>query len=191
MTKEFEIYEHGKGGAHCNENGFSFRKEGPVYDECFMCGNELEYVETEEVDASLPEVEERTKNVIHDLEPKERAIFFGMTMESLRGNWTTVRERCAIIGEICDVGCGNILSDDFLSAAKSKARTQVVFARAQYQYNDGRIFRGDSNGCYGKLWEQVEKDPEKMRILSTYIPNDMTFDDWKLKKIEEEVEAEN
>lgn len=184
-TITYEIYKHAS-PTSCSEGPLSYRKDrGGHRDECFMCDTELEQVDTEVISTELVDPDDSVIEQCERCSDYERAVFLGMNMESLRGNWSQVTERCAIVGAICDMGVGDELSDEFLESARSKAVTLTVRKRATGQYPDGRMFRGQTDGCYGKLWDEVDKDPQIMRRFATYIPHDMTFDKHYFDRLDE------
>lgn len=179
-TRTFVLFEH-PDDVSCREGGRSYRKKlyendgAGVNLECWNCETELEEAGEEEVATEFPEVSEEIQEFIEGLTDYERALYLGMTMESLRGNWRTAERRLAIIGAICEEGVGDVLSDEFMERTENRARNSLVKVRGTHQHFDGRRFRGSHDGCYGKLWEEVEKDEDAMRRLVAYIPNDMTW----------------
>lgn len=179
-TRTFVLFAH-PDGVNCREAGRSYRKklyendDATINLECWKCDSELVEAGEEEVSAEFPEVSPEIQEFIEGLTDYERAVYLGMVMESLRGNWSTSKRRLGIIGAICEEGVGDELSDEFMERTENRARGALVKERGKYQHFDGRRFRGESNGCYGKLWREVEKDEDLMRRFIGYIPNDKTW----------------
>lgn len=139
-----------------------------------------------------PVLEDERQEVLQHLSEDDRVTLLGMTMKSLRGNWTTTEEREALVHWLCDeIGS---LPETYLARVKWNAFL------CNGHHIDGRIFRdgdrrnglhgsmasmvvGDDrtdndgwHGTYQELWEMGhEPDSEEKSRLSKYIPNDLTY----------------
>jgi hypothetical protein len=193
MSSTYYIYEH-RDGEDCNETmggGRAVHEQRQDFDKdstppCsgINCENDLVFERTVTVEDALPDPPEFRQEFIDGLSAYERALMLGMAMQSIRGNWRQLRKRLGIIGYICEVGVGDHLSEEFIDRTESTARSLLRKRKVAYRYPDGRAFRGQGDGRYGKLWEAVEKDPTKMRPLASHLPNDMTWDAWKFDQME-------
>jgi hypothetical protein len=190
---DYHVFEH-RDGEECDDRfggGRTRRADTITKDDTFTCishecDNELVYSHTIEYDESLPEVPDFRRTYIEALSDYERALLLGMTMESIRGSWTQLNKRLGIIGYICDVGVGEQLSDDFINSTKDNAQRLWRRRHLPHKHPDGRLFRGNYDGTYGKLWDEVEQDIETMESLASFIPNDLTWDDFMFERMRED-----
>lgn len=135
------------------------------------------------------------KEKIDKLSEREKSILLAMTMYSLRGNWSRINQREAIIHYICQ----NLEHDKIQDELKDKIRWNAFLLNGHYI--DGRIFRdgdrrsglsgnlsytitGDDRsgdgwkGTYKELSEILDielSDPPKKDKLSKLIPNDLSY----------------
>lgn len=114
------------------------------------------------------------KSFVDGLTPIERGIYADMIMRSLRGSWRQPRPRTQILELIAGTG-------DVKYYEPSKLRKWVK------QYFE-RIGRGDSDGRYWRRhYENADLkvttlSEETVRDLASHIPNDMTWDDYRINK---------
>lgn len=195
QTKKYLVFEH-KDGEDCNESlagGRTHPKDSDVdKDDTFECvglkcdNGELVYQRTVEIKTTVPEPSNKKVEFIDNLSSYERELYLGMVMESMRGSWLQPKERLQIIVYLCESNIDGYLSEEFLQTTKESAKGMYRRIKLPHKHIDGRQFRGNHDGCYGKLWNIVPKDIEIMRELSSYIPNDESWYEYKFEKLEEE-----
>lgn len=156
---------------------------------CPRCDATFELDHEETISEDLGNPKEMVRDFIDDLDNHTRATMLGMCMESIRGSWSDMDRRLAIIGYICESGVGDQLSDEFLEETKDTAVMLHVRSQVTGMYPDGRAFRGGKDGRYGKLWTEIGKDLSTMEGLASFIPDDMTFDDRYFERKKEAIDG--
>jgi hypothetical protein len=188
------IYEH-RNKQDCNKGlggGRAIKEGRDGYDtgttpECLGVGCEtpLVFKRKETIKDEFPEPSEQAEEYINELSNHERALLLGMSMESVRGSWVQLEQRLSIIGHLCEVGVGDQLSDGFIEEVEKTGKMLWRRERVDHLHPDGRAFRGDTDGRYGKLWQEVEQDIQIMKRLSEHIPNDLTWTPRKFQQIQD------
>jgi len=111
------------------------------------------------------------QELIKSLSPKERDVYAEMIMRSLRGNWRNPRPRAKILVEL-----DNHEMDVYEGVVGTKAETYLERGEERGDW-DGRAFRS----TYGEV-DVSDYDEQTVRVLSTHIPHDLTWDDWRISK---------
>lgn len=120
------------------------------------------------------EERERLKEFIAQLSEKERGVYADMIMRSLRGSWRSPRDRTFILEFIALTG-----SMEYYDSEELRAHIERYFEKIGRGSPDGRFWR--------RKYEQVDLDLTKfdesfIRELADEIPDDMTWDDYRINK---------
>jgi len=116
---------------------------------------------------------DRKREFIESLDVGERDLYAEMIMRSLRGSWSNPRPRAEILATIGDVG-GLLAYDDDSIQAQAERYIERGEERGHW---DGRTFRT----TYGEI-EVTGFSEGVVRTLSTHIPDDMTWNDYRLNR---------
>lgn len=124
---------------------------------------------------------ERRREFVKSLTPTERGVYADMVMRSLRGNWNSARSRAYILQFIAAQDEVRFYdSDDLLD------EVDEYFKRIGMGERDGRFWR--------PIYQEADVDhtaieEPRLRLISTHIPNDRTWDDHKINKLYEDDEG--
>jgi len=121
----------------------------------------------------MSEIQRRKQDFIEDLDVGKRDLYAEMVMRSLRGSWSNPRPRAEILATIGHVG-GLLAYDDDSIQSKAERYLETGEERGHW---DGRTFRS----VYGEV-EIADYDESTVRLLSSHIPDDMTWDNWRIEK---------
>ena len=124
----------------------------------------------------MMDLEERNdrKDFIESLTALERGIYADMIMRSLRGSWRSPRKRTFILQWIGKTG-----EMEFYDAGWLVDKTESYFKSIGKGRPDGRTWRR----YYQEKEVDVTQLPEsRIRELASHIPDDMTWDDYRINK---------
>ena len=110
------------------------------------------------------------REFIESLDVGERDVYAEMIMRSLRGSWAKPEARTKILLTIADVG-GLLVYDE--EDLENKVNSYL-----NIKSNDGRYFRS----FYGKVNIPEITSEERVRLMANHIPNDLTWDEWRIEK---------
>ncbi|WP_226041207.1 hypothetical protein [Natrinema sp. DC36] len=113
------------------------------------------------------------REYIESLDIGERDVYADMVMRSLRGSWGSPIPRVEILKTIADVG-GLVVYDDDELAVKASSYLET-------HYRDGRFFRSYYQNADINIPELAGEG--KVHQMASHIPNDLTWDDWKINKV--------
>ena len=109
------------------------------------------------------------RDFIESLDVGERDLYAEMVMRSLRGNWSNPKPRANILETIADVGGLLVYDDETLAGTVKSYKEKRGW--------DGRHFRT----YYGEV-NVSDFDETTVRELSSHIPDDLTWDDYRINK---------